>query len=103
MNADRIKAIQSTTAYPESASVQRALCQVWNEVAQEVDTSTTPPLTGTWRHNNGIICCGSLRIAQESFDTDPAKGFKDCVLDWMVETLNKEVEKSQHLSTGGAE
>ena len=58
-----------------------------------------PPLIGRWRHNNGVICSGGLRIARESFDTSPAVEFRNEVLDWMVETLNKEVEKYQHLST----
>jgi hypothetical protein len=35
MNTERIKEIQSKTAYPESVSVQQALLQVWNECVQE--------------------------------------------------------------------
>jgi hypothetical protein len=35
MNTERIKEIQSKTAYPESISVQQALLQVWNECEQE--------------------------------------------------------------------
>lgn len=35
MNSERIKEIQSGTAYPESVSVQQALLQVWNECGQE--------------------------------------------------------------------
>jgi len=35
MTTDRIKEIQSKTAYPESISVQKALLQVWNECEQE--------------------------------------------------------------------
>lgn len=35
MTTDRIKEIQSKTAYPESVSVQQALLQVWNECEQE--------------------------------------------------------------------
>jgi hypothetical protein len=35
MNIERIKEIQSKTAYPESVSVQQALLQVWNECVQE--------------------------------------------------------------------
>ena len=35
MNTDRIKEIQSKTAYPDSISVQQALLQVWNECEQE--------------------------------------------------------------------
>lgn len=35
MTTDRIKEIQSKTAYPNSVSVQQALLQVWNETEQE--------------------------------------------------------------------
>lgn len=31
MTTERIKEIQSKTAYPDSISVQQALLQVWNE------------------------------------------------------------------------
>lgn len=36
MTTDRIIQIQEATAYPESASVQQALLQVWNECGQEL-------------------------------------------------------------------
>jgi len=35
MTTDRIKEIQSKTAYPNSVSVQQALFQVWNECEQD--------------------------------------------------------------------
>lgn len=35
MTTERIKEIQSKTAYPESVSVQQSLLQVWNECEQE--------------------------------------------------------------------
>ena len=35
MNTERIKEIQSTTAYPDSISVQQALLQVRNECRQQ--------------------------------------------------------------------
>jgi hypothetical protein len=35
MKTERIKEIQSNTAYPESVSVQQALLQVWNECEQD--------------------------------------------------------------------
>lgn len=35
MNSNRIKQIQSQTAYPQSQSVKQALLQVWNECEQE--------------------------------------------------------------------
>ena len=39
MTTDRIKEIQSKTAYPDSISVQQALLQVWNECEQEQNKS----------------------------------------------------------------
>ncbi|MDH5573660.1 MAG: hypothetical protein OEY89_17985 [Gammaproteobacteria bacterium] len=43
---------------------------------------------GNWRHSNGIIFCGSLRIAIRDFDTNPSeKVAKEC-FDWVCETLN---------------
>ena len=38
MTTERIKEIQSQTAHPNSVSVQQALLQVWNEVAQKYET-----------------------------------------------------------------
>jgi len=35
MTSERIKEIQSETAYPESVSVQQALLKVWNEYGQQ--------------------------------------------------------------------
>ena len=68
-------------------------------LAPKPKTERKPPLQGTWRHSNGVICNGTLRIAQESFDTSPAPEYRDEVLDWMCETLNKAVEDSQRNST----
>jgi hypothetical protein len=47
MNSERIKAIQSKTAYPDSLSVYQALMQVWNECQQESEI------------DNGIIELGA--------------------------------------------
>jgi hypothetical protein len=43
MTSERIKEIALTTAYPESHSLQQALLQVWNEVAQESDEKGGQP------------------------------------------------------------
>jgi len=51
------------------------------------------PLQGEWRHNAGIICCGTLRIAQADFDTDPTEEVKKEILDWVCKTLNDEQER----------
>ena len=41
MTTERIKEIQSKTAYPDSVSVQQALLQVWNECQQEQQNLVT--------------------------------------------------------------
>lgn len=46
------------------------------------------PLTGEWRHSNGFICCGTLRVMRSDFDTNPAPEFATEVLDWVVNRLN---------------
>lgn len=62
-------------------------------------TEFDPPLLGHWRHGNGVICCGSMRIAHEDFDTDPAREFADEVLDWACNTLNAAVEAKRNNNT----
>lgn len=55
--------------------------------------SLKSPLTGRWHHGNGVLVCGTIRIAVESFDTLPSQEFKDQMFDWMCETLNAAVAK----------
>ena len=73
MTTERIKEIQSKTAYPESVSVQQALLQVWNEVKQEQlrlhDVSV--------RSEQLVICkkCGSSEMYQYTKTKDKCE---DC-------------------------
>jgi len=46
------------------------------------------PLAGKWRHGGGVLCCGTLRVASEDFDTDPAPDFRREVMDWICAALN---------------
>jgi hypothetical protein len=46
-------------------------------------------LLGEWRYSNGVLCCGSLRIAYESIDTNPSDAFKDELFKWVCEKLNQ--------------
>lgn len=55
--------------------------------------SVKSPLTGRWHHGNGVLVCGTVRIASEDFDTLPSQAFKDQLFDWMCKTLNEAVEK----------
>ena len=36
---------------------------------------------GPFRHNNGVICCGTLRIARADFDTNPSPEVQKEILD----------------------
>lgn len=45
--------------------------------------------SGRWHHGNGALVCGTLRIAVESFDTDPVVDLKNEVFDYICNTLNK--------------
>jgi hypothetical protein len=53
MNSDRIKEIQSKTAYPDSISVQQALFQVWNEVEQETNRQLQEDLK-YWTNSHSV-------------------------------------------------
>jgi hypothetical protein len=50
-----------------------------------------PPkvLLGDWRHNNGYVCCGSMRIFKTDIDTNPSDAFTNELLDWVVSRLNR--------------
>lgn len=49
-----------------------------------------PPFSGEWRHGNGYLICGTLRIAVQNFDSDPSETMKKEVFDWICQTLNQE-------------
>jgi hypothetical protein len=57
MTSDRIKEIQSITAYPKSVSVHIALLQVWNECEQELSQE----LSSVEQVKDLLIeCCGEV-------------------------------------------
>lgn len=63
------------------------------------ETKTTePPLLGRWHHGSGHLVCGTLRVASETFDTNPCDEFKDEMFDWMCDALNQAIEL--HRETG---
>lgn len=53
------------------------------------------PLIGRWHHGNGVLVCGSIRVAVESFDTQPNQEFVDQMFDWICETLNTAIAAPQ--------
>lgn len=65
--------------------------------ASAEEEQTTPLLTGQWYHGNGVICCGTRRIARADFDTNPSWEFKNKVLGWLCETMNAIPSKLQAL------
>jgi hypothetical protein len=52
-------------------------------------SQSEPSISGHWHHGNGTLCCGTLRIAREDFDTNPNPEFKKEIFDWICTTLNK--------------
>jgi len=58
------------------------------DLDRAIPNNDPSPLHGNWSHDNGIISCGTIRIAIVAFDTCP--NFQEEVLDWMCDTLNKE-------------
>ncbi|ANN70883.1 hypothetical protein BAU08_05645 [Bordetella bronchialis] len=70
------------------------------------DAPTDAPLSGKWHHGNGILCCGSLRIAAIDIDTQPAEAVQAEILDWMCARLNapaQDAERERQQGGGDAE
>jgi hypothetical protein len=51
-----------------------------------------------YRHNNNIICCGTLRIARADFDTDPCEEIKKEHFDNLCNSGNRIAELEQQLA-----
>lgn len=84
---------KETRDYPGHQSVSMN----FNSLARIVDKYRTkalphrardPLLSGTWHHGNGVLVCGTLRIARVDFDTSPAPEVAAEILDWVCGTLN---------------
>lgn len=41
-----------------------------------------------WRHGNGVVSTGSIRVLREDFDTNPSPEVKTKMLDWICDALN---------------
>jgi hypothetical protein len=57
--------------------------------------SDAPTLTGRWRVSEGLLCCGTLRIAKFDFDTDPSDEFKQGVYKQILDGLNGKIKGCQ--------
>ena len=56
MTTERIKEIQSETAYPNSVSVQQALLKVWNECEQEKNQVKSVGLADVGKAERTFYC-----------------------------------------------
>lgn len=54
-----------------------------------------PPLIGQWHHGDGVLVCGTVRVATADFDTEPSEQFKAQMFDWMCEALNAPIVKQE--------
>ncbi len=63
----------------------------WMEILPPTGTRSdeaAKPLSGRWHHGGGHLCCGTIRVAKEDFDTNPSNEFKTELFDWMCQSLN---------------
>lgn len=60
------------------------------------------PLTGEWRHGQGYIICGTMRIARLDFDTSPSAEFRAELLDWVCDRLNAATEAARAVEEANA-
>lgn len=54
-----------------------------------------PPLLGRWRHNNGVVCNGSMRIFLADIDTNPSVEFTEKLMTWVCDTLNTAIRAQE--------
>jgi hypothetical protein len=60
------------------------------DVVMSNDTLDTNkyPTFGRWHHGNGVLCCGTVRIARADFDTEPTQKIQDEYFDHICQVLN---------------
>lgn len=50
---------------------------------------TIPQILGfDFHHDNGVLVCGTVRIAREDFDSGPSEEFRKTFWDWICRTMN---------------
>ena len=82
MTNDRIKEIQSKTAYPDSISVQQGLLQVWNECEQEQSRLHNVSVSLPSVDDAGIIALEIADINNKMTAQEQAffiAGFSECI------------------------
>lgn len=93
LNSLRIKLSNSML---QAQTLRKKVISLLNSQRQIIEASenfelalkSSKPLSGEWRHSNGYICCGTLRVLITDIDTNPSKEFVDTLLDWICKTLN---------------
>ncbi|OJA71088.1 hypothetical protein BGV72_31545 [Burkholderia ubonensis] len=94
------------TPYAQSERIaMECACEAVRDALEEARAAASPaaeaadrseaPLIGRWHHGNGVLVCGSIRVAVESFDTQPSQEFMGQMFDWICETLNAAIAAPQ--------
>ena len=72
----------------EYGNLKRTVASLSTYQESPLPTSTIVPRKG-WRHSNGMLFCGTLRIARVDFDTDPAWDVQEIWLDTICNAMNR--------------
>lgn len=86
MDSERIKEIQSETAYPESVSVQQALLKVWNECAQVGKTIVFPTMEKV--RSEALSRHGWAMPDDNDADTENSELFEEACL-WTINRIKE--------------
>jgi hypothetical protein len=54
----------------------------------DIQYQNESPLYGKWHHGNGVLVCGSVRVAVADFDSNPSDEVKKEIFDWICKSLN---------------
>lgn len=76
--------------YPDAGTPEYAAAayDAIKSLGGAVPVAPDAPLTGQWRYSNGVLCCGTLRVMRDDWDTNPAPEFRAQVMEWACRTLN---------------
>lgn len=93
MNNDQDHSMKPTTLFDSIALVEQRIRDVERERDEfktklNTITSLDPTLTGHWHHGDGVLICGTVRVAREDFDSAPPRTFKKEFWDWVCNTMN---------------
>lgn len=61
-----------------------------NEASAELKA---PPIAGRWHRRNGVLTCGTLRMAVADIDGLLSTAAQNEILDWMCDQLNAAVKQ----------